>query len=112
MGMSVASSSDSVDPLYAETDYFVGALCSNLYDSLMIQDPAAARIVNWLADELTPANDLSYWTVRVRDAEWQDGKPVTADDVIFSLKRMLNPKAASDARTRDAVGPCRPPSEA
>lgn len=59
--------------------------CANLTSAL--------TAVPDLAEEMTPASDLSYWTVRLRPADFQDGKPVTADDVIFTLQRVLNPKA-------------------
>src|SRR5262249_23615284 len=33
------------------------------------------------------------WTVRLRDGvTFHDGKPLTADDVLFSLRRILDPK--------------------
>jgi peptide/nickel transport system substrate-binding protein len=46
-----------------------------------------------LAEEITPNSDATVWTVRVRPGvEFHNGKTLTADDVIYSLKRILNPK--------------------
>lgn len=109
LGPSGSSSSDSVDPLTGELDYFSGALDIALYDTLTRKDPTSpTSSVNWLAEEFEPAPDLSYYTVRLRDAEFQNGKPVTADDVIFTLKRLINPKNASSlAGFLEAVDPNR-----
>jgi peptide/nickel transport system substrate-binding protein len=53
-----------------------------------------ANVVLWLAEELTPNADASEWTIRVRDGvTFHDGKPLQAEDVIFSFQRILNPKA-------------------
>src|SRR6202012_5056287 len=35
------------------------------------------------------------WTFYLREAPWSDGKPVTADDFVFSWRRLLDPATAS-----------------
>jgi len=53
-----------------------------------------AHLVRVLAEELTPSSDATSWVVRVRSGvTFHNGKPLTADDVIYSLKRVVNPKA-------------------
>jgi len=53
-----------------------------------------AHLVRILAEELTPSADATSWVVRVRPGvTFHDGKPLTADDVMYSLKRIVNPKA-------------------
>jgi oligopeptide transport system substrate-binding protein len=42
----------------------------------------------------TSADGLT-WTFHLRDAEWSDGAPVTADDFVYAYRRILNPKTAS-----------------
>lgn len=91
-GASDSSSADSLDPLLADNTNTNSGRCQNLYDTLMAKPHASPTVVPNLAEEMTPATDLSYWTVRLREATFHDGKPVTADDVIFTLKRVLNPK--------------------
>src|ERR671939_13238 len=45
-----------------------------------------------LAKEIT-AKRAELWTIRLRKGiEFHNGKTVTADDVIYSLRRMVNPK--------------------
>src|SRR5262245_14312776 len=48
-----------------------------------------------LAEEITPQS-ASVWTVRVRNGvEFSNGKTLDADDVIYSIRRMLDPKVGA-----------------
>ena len=63
-----------------------------LYDSLVGHD-RNYQIVNLLAEEVTPSADAKTWTVKLKQGlEFHDGKTVTADDVLFSFQRILDPK--------------------
>lgn len=86
------STSDSIDPLFGDATGTNGCRCQALYDMLVRGSDQTAQPEPLLAEFLEPAADLSYWDVRVRHAEFHNGKPVTADDVIFSLQRVANPK--------------------
>lgn len=60
---------------------------TNIYDTLMAQalDEVSTEY-GLLAESVSHPDDFSSVTYRLRpDAKWHDGKPVTADDVIFSL---------------------------
>ena len=48
-----------------------------------------------LAESIEPVNgNAAVWDVRLRPGvEFNNGKPVTADDVIFSINRIINPKS-------------------
>src|SRR5260221_12518303 len=35
------------------------------------------------------------WTFHMRQADWSDSEPVTADDFVFASRRMLDPKSGS-----------------
>ncbi|MCR5877908.1 peptide ABC transporter substrate-binding protein [Phenylobacterium sp. J367] len=48
-----------------------------------------------MAESWTTSPDGLTWTFRLRDAKWSDGRPVTADDFVFGLQRILDPKTAS-----------------
>jgi peptide/nickel transport system substrate-binding protein len=65
-----------------------------LYEPLVMRSPDFSRIDMLVAESLEPEKHRAdVWTVRLRRGiEFHDGRPVTADDVIFSLKRILNPK--------------------
>jgi peptide/nickel transport system substrate-binding protein len=46
-----------------------------------------------LAESIEPNKGADVWTVRLRsDLTFHNGKPVTADDVLFSLGRIIDPK--------------------
>lgn len=44
-----------------------------------------------LAESWTSSPDGLKWTFKLRDAEWTDGKKVTAKDFEYAWKRLLNP---------------------
>lgn len=52
--------------------------------------PTPAIATSWE----TSADGL-VWTFHLRDAEWSDGVPVTADDFVYAYRRILDPHTAS-----------------
>ena len=64
-----------------------------LYNGLVTISLDGTGVVLELAEELTPSKDARSWVVRLRDGlEFHNGKSVTAEDVIYSFRRILNPK--------------------
>ncbi len=65
------------------------------------------KLENLLAESVEPNADGSVWQFKLREGVlWHDGSPVTADDVVFSMERIVDPKdpkVASAALT--GVGP-------
>jgi peptide/nickel transport system substrate-binding protein len=50
-----------------------------------------------LAEEVSSNADGSEWTVRLKpDVPWHDGRTVSADDVVYSFKRIVDPKNPLD----------------
>jgi ABC-type oligopeptide transport system substrate-binding subunit len=47
-------------------------------------------IVDGLADEITHNDDYTEWTFHLRDSAWNNGDPVTADDWVFGISRILD----------------------
>ncbi|KLT72837.1 peptide ABC transporter substrate-binding protein [Neisseria arctica] len=39
--------------------------------------------------------DNQVWIFKLRDAKWSDGSPVTAEDFVYSLRRLVDPKTGS-----------------
>ena len=78
----------------------------NLYEGLTDVDPKG-RTVNVLAEEMVPNKDASVWTIRVRDGVlFHDGKTLDADDVVYSLRYILDPKnKANGAGTLADIDP-------
>jgi peptide/nickel transport system substrate-binding protein len=95
-GLIGGSSSDTLDPNSPvnNTDY---ARVANLYDSLVWQDAQGLPYLR-VAEEMTPNKDATAWTIRLRKGVlFHDGREATAEDLIFSLKRVANPKAPGEA---------------
>jgi len=63
-----------------------------MYDGLTVWD-FDAQVQNNLAESIEPNADGTVWQVKLRDGMvWHDGKPITADDVVFSMERIVDPK--------------------
>lgn len=91
-GLSGGGSADTLDP-HTWTNLVDGSRVYNLYDSLLAFDANAQPQLS-LAEEFTPNANATEWTVRLRPhVTFHDGKPLTADDVIFSYRRITNPKS-------------------
>ena len=88
VGIIGGSATDTADPhtAYNEPDI---AIQYQLYDGLCGYD-LEAGVVNRLAEELTPNADATVWTCKLQSGlTWHDGKPVTADDVVFTFDRIM-----------------------
>jgi peptide/nickel transport system substrate-binding protein len=49
-----------------------------------------------LLEKWEASEDLKTWTLTIRkEAAWRSGRPFTADDAIWNIKRTLNPKTGS-----------------
>ena len=50
----------------------------------------------YLLEKWDVSDDLKSWTLHVRkDVKWRKGRPLTADDVIWNLKRVCDPQIGS-----------------
>ena len=88
-----SSTKDTLDPAHANnsTDY---ARLFMFYNGLTVFDEQ----LNPLPDLATSveSSDAKVWTVKLRKGVmFHDGKPFTADDVVFSLERHKDPKNSS-----------------
>ena len=88
-----SSTADTLDPAKASlsTDY---VRCCSLYNRLTFIDKAGVTQME-LAESFE-SKDAKIWTVKLRKGvTFHDGKELTADDVVFSLKRHLDPGVGS-----------------
>ncbi|NLS18771.1 ABC transporter substrate-binding protein [Rhizobium sp. P40RR-XXII] len=88
-----SSTADTLDPAKASlsTDY---VRCCSLYNRLTLIDKAGVTQME-LAESIE-SKDAKTWTVKLRKGvTFHDGKELTADDVVFSLKRHLDPGVGS-----------------
>jgi peptide/nickel transport system substrate-binding protein len=64
------------------------------FNGLVYHDPVNPdEIVCDLCESWTVSPDGKTYTFRLRQAQWHDGRPVTADDIKFSLDRITEPGA-------------------
>jgi len=63
-----------------------------IFDQLTRINPSSTYIAPGLAKSWHISPDRKTYTFQLRTARFSNGAPVTADDVIFSLKRTFNPK--------------------
>lgn len=86
------------DVLDAQTAYVNEpeiAMQWQVYDSLLGFDPNH-KMIYLLAESYEANADATEYTVHLKpDLEFHNGKTVTADDVIWSYKRILDPKTAA-----------------
>jgi peptide/nickel transport system substrate-binding protein len=101
------SSADTLDPLSAVSNADFSRV-NNLYEPLLgLTADAQPQFV--LAEELTPNATATEWTLRLRPGiTFHNGKDLTADDVIYTFRTVLNPKApgaaAAGLASIDAAG--------
>src|SRR5690606_33386668 len=88
-----ASEPQSLDPIIStgiQDDGISGALMMGL----ITEDPEA-RPTPGMAERWTTSPDGLTWTFFLREALWSDGVPVTAEDFVFSWRRILEPAVAA-----------------
>jgi peptide/nickel transport system substrate-binding protein len=87
VGLSGGSGQDTLDPHRGLT-YLDTARAQSLYQPLVqLNTQAGSEFV--LAEAITPEASTSKWTIHLRQGiTFHDGKDLTADDVIFTLRRI------------------------
>jgi oligopeptide transport system substrate-binding protein len=62
----------------------------------LLTDAADAKPVPGAAESWTISDDGLTYTFKLRDHQWSDGKPVTADDFVYSFRRILDPATGAE----------------
>ncbi len=91
VGLTGGSGTDTLDPHKGLT-YLDTARAQALYQPLLqLNTKAQTEFV--LAEEISPRGSTAEWVIRLRPGiTFHDGKPLTADDVIFTLRRIITGK--------------------
>ncbi len=67
------------------------------YETLVWLD-GTFKLHNWLCTSCEPNASADVWTIKLKDGlEFHNGKTVTAADVLFSIRRLLDPKSGATA---------------
>ena len=73
-------------------------LLENIYRGLTVLDPKTLRPVGEIAESWVVSSDELTWTFKLRPGvKFHNGRAVVADDVKFSLERILDPKLHASA---------------
>jgi oligopeptide transport system substrate-binding protein len=67
----------------------------NLFEGLVVQDPKG-NVAPGVAESWSASDDGVTYTFKLRaNAKWSNGDPVTANDFVFSLRRIQDPNVKS-----------------
>jgi peptide/nickel transport system substrate-binding protein len=100
LALTDTSASEKLDPANpAYGSQFV--LFGLLYNRLISADYLTWELHPELAESWEASNDLRRYRIKLRKGvEFHNGKPLTAADVVWSLRRILDPKVGSSAYDR------------
>ncbi len=78
----------------------------NLYDSLYRYEDNPPKLYPWLAESYSASTDGLTWTFKLRrGVKFHNGDALTADDVIYSMKRLLSLGKGAAALFKPVVDP-------
>jgi peptide/nickel transport system substrate-binding protein len=87
-----------INPIYGETNDVDRALIDLVYSGLMTYDKDG-NIVNDLVDSYEVLNNGTTYTFILKDnLFWQDGVPLTVDDIIYTIKTIQDSEYKSPLR--------------
>lgn len=95
----------TLDPA-EQVDYTQGLAAQNLYDEFVTVDPESLQPTAHIADEWNVENGGKTWVFTIRDdVTFTDGSDLTAEDVAYSMRRMLNMEAGYSSFWLDYLDP-------
>ena len=78
-------------------------MASVMYDGLLTSDPITGQPTPKLAKSFSISPDGKTYTIKLRHGiKWSDGKPITADDVVFTWNDIIF-AGFGDTSTRDSI---------
>lgn len=84
-----------INPVIAPANEVDRALIKLVYPSLLHYD-GAGNVVPYLAQRYAVGDNGKTYDIFLRTgAKWEDGKPMTADDVVFTINTIQDPKTSS-----------------
>ncbi|MEK7658478.1 MAG: ABC transporter substrate-binding protein [Patescibacteria group bacterium] len=87
-----------INPIYGETDDINRSLIDLVFSGLMTYDKNG-KIVKDMAESYNVSDDGKTYNFQLKNnIFWQDGRPLTADDIIFTIKTIQNSDYKSPLR--------------
>jgi oligopeptide transport system substrate-binding protein len=92
--MANMSEPETLDPHKTST-VIESNILRNLFEGLVVLDPSG-NVAPGVAESYAVSEDGLTYTFRLRDnGRWSNGDPVTAEDFVYSLRRIEDPKTRS-----------------
>jgi peptide/nickel transport system substrate-binding protein len=104
----VTARNGALDPLDPHQVFDIGRITIrlNMYDALVRWVDNPPRLEMWLAENVTISSDGTVYTFTLRKGvKFHDGAPLSADDVVFSMQRILGMKKGAYGLYKDLVEP-------
>jgi peptide/nickel transport system substrate-binding protein len=104
----VTANNSPYDTLDPHVVFDIGRIASrlNMYDCLVRWVDNPPRLDLWLADRIDVSPDGMTYTVALKsNAKFHDGAPITADDVVFSMERILGLKQGAYGLFKNVIAP-------
>jgi peptide/nickel transport system substrate-binding protein len=97
----IPSDPDTLNPITGQDAYGDMIRYPHIFESLLEMDNETLKLKPLLAESYEISPDQLTYTFHLRkNAKWQDGQPLTAEDVKFSYDKLQDPKVdAADKRT-------------
>lgn len=93
--INLASEPDYLDPaLNSSVDG--GCLAVNSFAGLYTYDSTGALIPQLATDMPEVSDDGTVYTVKLKESQWSNGDPLTAQDFVYSWNRVINPDTTAD----------------
>ena len=88
----------TLDQAHTSIDVEANVL-KDLYEGLTVYD-RAGKVIAGAAESWTVSDDGTVYTFKIRPAaKWSNGEPLAAEDFVFSMRRLQNPKEAAGYAT-------------
>ncbi len=86
---------EAIDP-YLISGTIEARITQSMFEAFFIHDPKTAEPINGLVESHSINEDgLVYKFTLRNNLVWSDGMPITTEDVLFSLRRILDPSSTS-----------------
>lgn len=95
VAFATSGAKESLDP-HTSSLFVDQARAKALFDTLVAYDDNMS-VVPRLAEAWEPDRTGTRWLIRLRRARFHDGRPVTAEDVLYSYRRIVEEATASPA---------------
>ena len=68
-----------------------------MFIGLFTEDAKPPSPIPGVAESWTVSDDQKTWTFKLKQTNWSDGEPLTADDFVFAFQRLFDPKTVGVA---------------